>query len=851
MKTPLRSNDEKIISLKARFSLFFAVFLTSIFSVIAFSSYKQYDDIASIVATRLGLPIVKRASAFIDGDAFERLSQTLNSNDPFYEETRIKLKELKEETQCLYLYTMAPYTEKIHRFIIDGGEPGEEGFSPLGTEENIESYTHAYLKAFNTKKNETGGVNFSAELVDKWGRLSSTYSPIFNSSGDVVGVIGCDFEADDIYKMVYNRILQQIIFASFFLIIGFLMYFALLASLTKQNQHLLDLSQKMKLASESKSRFLAQMSHEIRTPMNAVLGMSELAIMELSEYGNPKASEYVTNIRQAGVNLLAIINDLLDFSKIESGNFQINLAPYELSSLLSGVLTIIQTRIEEKPIQLITEIDHTLPAVLKGDEARVRQVLLNLLSNAVKYTREGYVKFTVSCELKGNDEAMLTFAIQDSGIGIRTEDMGKLFVDFARVDPQHNKNIEGTGLGLAIARNLCRAMGGDIAVESEHGRGSTFTATLMQIITDARHIGSFDEKNALRPAPSSVRFTAPDFHVLIVDDIATNIAVIEGLIAPYKMNVSTCQSGGEAIRLIGETSFDLIFMDHLMPEMDGIEATTAIRGFGGGYFRNIPIIALTANAMTGMKEMYLENGFNDYLSKPIEINKLNELMERWVPAEKRAKAEGRETYAAAAHETNLVINGINTAYGLAATGGTEGGYLKVLETFCKDAAARLEILREAPDEKNIASFATQVHALKSASASIGAAGLSEEAARLEVAGKRGDIAAISEGLPNFREHLSATVERIRAALPPENSGDRRGGSPLLDKGALFPLKYALETEDIREIDRIMKELDASQFGDETGNIVRAIADKVLTSEFKEAARIIGDFMNSGADADEN
>ncbi|MDR1656022.1 MAG: transporter substrate-binding domain-containing protein [Deltaproteobacteria bacterium] len=389
-----------------------------------------------------------------------------------------------------------------------------------------------------------------------------------------------------------------------------------------------------KVASKAKSGFLARMSHEIRTPMNAIIGMSELSIRE---YGNPAGLNYIAEIKKAGTSLLSIINDILDFSKIEAGSLQINQAPYDFASLLNDTLTIVGMRLKEKPIQLISKIDPSLPGTLEGDETRVRQVLLNLLSNAVKYTHEGFVEFEVSGERGPGREIKLSFRIADSGIGIKPEDLGKLFDDFVRIDQSRNMSVEGSGLGLTIALSLCRAMGGDIVVESEYGKGSVFTALIIQTVSDQRSLGLIESQTALSPQPLEVRFTAPGVRVLLVDDLETNLAIMTGLLAPYKMDVSACMSGLQAVERVAKESFDVVFMDHMMPEMNGMEAVAAIRSMEGDYFRTLKIIALTANAISGMREMFLQNGFDDYLSKPIEIPKLGEILDRLIPKEKKVK----------------------------------------------------------------------------------------------------------------------------------------------------------------------------------------------------------------------
>jgi signal transduction histidine kinase/ActR/RegA family two-component response regulator len=387
-------------------------------------------------------------------------------------------------------------------------------------------------------------------------------------------------------------------------------------------------------ANIAKSQFLSTMSHEIRTPMNAVIGISELI---LREDVSARVRDYIVQIKQAGTGLLAIINDILDFSKIESGKMEIHPEKYALASLLNDIIAIIGIRLHEKSLQFKVDIDNSLPGFLFGDEIRIRQILLNLLSNAVKYTKEGYIEFKVSGEIAGKETINIQFAISDSGIGIKEEDMKSLFGNFVRFDSVKNRNVEGTGLGLAITYSLCRLMGGEILVTSVYGKGSTFTAALPQKIIDPRPIAkniSAGENQAAEQADFAISFSAPDARILIVDDISINLLVAEGLLAPYQMRIDSCESGVEAISLAEKNYYDMILMDHLMPGMNGIEATAKIRK-SKSVNPHVPIVALTADAIIGMKEMFLENGFNDYLSKPIEISNMNAVIKKWIPKEKQ------------------------------------------------------------------------------------------------------------------------------------------------------------------------------------------------------------------------
>jgi signal transduction histidine kinase/CheY-like chemotaxis protein/HPt (histidine-containing phosphotransfer) domain-containing protein len=708
--------------------------------------------------------------------------------------------------------------------------------------------------------------------------------------------------------------------------------------------------------SRSKTTFLARMSHEIRTPMNAIIGMSELALREELP---PKGREYVDNVRHAGKNLLSLINDILDFSKIESGKLEIISAEYRLASVLNDVVSIIRMRLDEKPLCFVTRIDGSLPETLCGDEARLRQILLNLLSNAVKYTREGSVTLTVygaNMDGKPGGEARikLFFEIADTGVGIKPENMARLFGEFQQFDARSNRGIEGTGLGLAIARNLCRLMGGDITVRSVYGRGSVFTAVIPQAVRDARPFaqvehpetkkvliyekrpafaesvlytidklgaactlvqdragfleqagragwrfvitspGLFDEVRetfqnqkappcaepvlvllaeygqAARPdihtlftpiqpgalanilngktddtgyheiESPGIRFTAPEARILVVDDIASNIDVVSGLLAPYKMTVDKAESGTESVEMVKKQDYDFVLMDHMMPGMDGIEAAALIRAWEASRNKKkIPIIALTANAITGMKEMFLEKGFNDYISKPIEIAKLDEIMARWIPAEKRIKsgaAVKRETFSG---EAGILIPGVDVKQGINMTGGTIEGYKKVLSLFRRDAEERLPLLREPPEPEALPLVVTQVHALKSASATIGAAEVSAEAAALEAAGKAGDRAAITEKLPEFYKGLSELTAAIGGAIrpdPADNNEENANYALFVDACSL--LKDALEAKNMKEIDRLLEEAEKAAADAETREGINTVSDKVLMGEYAEALETV-------------
>jgi signal transduction histidine kinase/response regulator RpfG family c-di-GMP phosphodiesterase len=408
-------------------------------------------------------------------------------------------------------------------------------------------------------------------------------------------------------------------------------------------------------ASNAKSEFLAAMSHEIRTPLNAVIGMSEI---ELRKNLPESSRDNIVQIHQSGSSLLGIINDILDISKIEAGGFELVPMEYETASLLSDTVNLNRVRIASKSIVFVLEIDGNFPRKLNGDELKIKQVLNNILSNSIKYTMEGTVTLSVSWEraIKKN-EALIRFAVRDTGVGIRKEDIKKLFTSYTQLDVKANRKIEGTGLGLEISKKLVDMMSGKITVESEYGKGSVFTVEIIQGIADYIPIGEETAEKLKnfsyiqeRKGEDINRSWMPYCKVLVVDDLPVNLQIARGLLEPYGLKVDSAESGQKAIELVKLTAsqgrdYDIVFMDHMMPEMDGIEATAAIRLWEkerqekdtGKLRKQIPIIALTANAVVGMREMFIEKGFNDFLSKPIDVYKLDEMLVRWIPEEKRGQ----------------------------------------------------------------------------------------------------------------------------------------------------------------------------------------------------------------------
>ena len=549
----------------------------------------------------------------------------------------------------------------------------------------------------------------------------------------------------------------------------------------------------------AKSEFLANMSHEIRTPINAVIGMNEIILRESTEArdrlpAEPEAvrgifseiSGYAGIISNAGKNLLAIINDILDLSRIEAGKLELRKEIYSLTAVLTDVCNLIRFRAEAKNLSFVVDVSGTLPDKLYGDEIRVRQVILNILNNAVKYTDTGSVTLTVtgSPRIRDPKSLDLTFAVRDTGIGIRPEEMNRLFDKFERTASADSSGEEGTGLGLAIVKNLLNLMDGSIKVDSVWGEGSVFTVTVPQGIVSDEPIGSFLDQLERTPEsaqPSHEFFRAPDARILIVDDTRMNLTVAAGLLNSTGIRIDTAASGAEALERTLSVPYDMILMDQRMPEMDGTEAMRRIRAQEGGANQQAPVICLTADAIAGARDRYIAEGFTDYLTKPIDSRALRRALVMYLPQEKIipvTEAESREAQVPAAEDRFAALRaaGIDAAQGLAFCQHSEELYRSVLREYAGGAAEKSDLLQRyysAADWKN---YAILVHAVKSTSATIGAAGLSEKALRLEQAANSGDTETLRREHAPLLDLYGETARTVLSVcgedpLPPSESGD--------------------------------------------------------------------------------
>ncbi|MDR1487104.1 MAG: response regulator, partial [Deltaproteobacteria bacterium] len=588
------------------------------------------------------------------------------------------------------------------------------------------------------------------------------------------------------------------------------------------------------------------------------IGLSELAYRD---YGALEGRSYIAEIKKAGSNLLGLINDILDFSKIESGKFTIVVAPYQINSLLADILAMASIRLQEKPLLFLTDFDDNLPRALLGDEKSIRQVLLNLLSNAIKYTKNGYIKLSVKSRPLDDKHVILKFIVQDTGIGIKKEDLPNLFGDFVRLqDRRENRYVEGTGLGLSIAKSLSNMMGGDIAVESRLGVGSVFTATFLQGIEDLRPLDAVSQVAAeSQSSRSGAAFQAPGFPILIVDDVNTNLVVASGLMAPYKFSVTTCLSGTEAINLAKTNDFKLLLIDQMMPGLDGFETLKAIRSISEAYSK-VPIIAFTANAVAGAREMLLSKGFNDFLSKPIDSRQMSTVLDKWVPMECRLTAEPPKPNIAEKPAENFSSNDLFLSLKgvpdldfdkiIKTWGDIEDKYENILYSFVKDADNFLSAVKtpaEFAGKSDISDFTIRIHAMKSVTANIGATALSEKAALLEKASTNHDVGFIkNKNLEEFLVRFARLVDNIKIIL--EQLRDKQDISLKvpIDSQQIAKLRNALQIMDIREADNVLEEIMA-QSDNVTKQQLGEISDLLLFSDFEAALALVDNLETSKTD----
>ncbi|MCI9527138.1 MAG: response regulator [Lachnospiraceae bacterium] len=519
-------------------------------------------------------------------------------------------------------------------------------------------------------------------------------------------------------------------------------------------------------ANIAKSAFLANMSHEIRTPMNAIVGLSDI-IMEESR--GRKVYGYARDIKSSSHNLLMLINDILDLSKVEAGKMELVPVEYHLKTLVNEVLNMMDIMASKRGLRLQSEFDMSIPCRYLGDEGRIKQILINILNNALKFTKEGYVKISVA-GVQGDTEDVecLSFRIEDTGCGIREEDIAGIFENFRQVDSKRNRSVEGTGLGLSITKHLVELMQGTVEVESVYGEGTVFTVKIPQKIIDPRPLLEVPEADI--PQEEKIEpFTVEGYKVLVVDDNLINRRVARTFLLSYGFEIDEAESGKEAIALVDHVCYDIIFMDHMMPKMDGLETVQIIRNECGENGKRPLIIALTANAMGGVREIFLQNGFEDFIAKPLDRKMLHATLKKWIPEEKRTASKRWMTSARADNAKyvefkDIFIEGIDTDELVGRYSGSVEDYQELLDLYCLDGKRKLTLLRELWEKRDYKTYGIEVHALKSASANVGAMKLSESAREQERAVDRGDETFVDRHVMQLLSEYEEQIECIREFL---------------------------------------------------------------------------------------
>ncbi|MDR2546242.1 MAG: response regulator [Lachnospiraceae bacterium] len=585
-------------------------------------------------------------------------------------------------------------------------------------------------------------------------------------------------------------------------------------------------------ANKAKTSFLAAMSHEIRTPMNAILGITEIQLQDEMLY--PSIQEGLLMIHDAGYTLLHIINDMLDLSKIEAGKMEIRADDYNVAGMISETVQLNIMRLGSKALDFKLDITDELPSVLFGDAMRIKQILNNLLSNAFKYTERGVISLSVSIEhLENEGYVHLIFKISDTGKGMSEEQIGKIFDEYARFTETEKDKEDGVGLGMTIVQRLISLMDGEIFIESEPDAGTTFTVNLLQGYNGSEAIDKetadklrdFDFQGRAIKGLDIIREYMPYGSVLVVDDVETNLYVAKGFLSPYGLTIDTVKSGPAAIEKIKDgNSYDVIFMDHLMPQMNGLQATGHIRALN----YDKPIVALTANALAGRAEMFLENGFNDFISKPIDIRRLNDCLNRFV-----RDSQPQEVIEAARRQKEA-----DTATKKAAV--TAYNAKELLSSFVTDAEAAFIMIEKSHQNgyhtgEDIGNYVTAVHGMKSALINTGKIDLSGMARQLELAGNEEDIVLLETETPIFLAMLRAAIESAKdeiSAIDQPISGDEEDKDLLRNKLAL--IKAACATYDRKEAKRNITELGQHAWSRETSELIKLIAENVLRGYYEEA-----------------
>ena len=601
-------------------------------------------------------------------------------------------------------------------------------------------------------------------------------------------------------------------------------------------------------ANTAKSRFLTNISHELRTPINTIMGMGEMIIREDASnvphdyYKN--VTGFAKDIRTASDSLLSLVNDILDISEIESGKVILDENDYNLKDTIVSLASTTKLGCSEKDVEFVLDMDENMPSVLYGDEPKIHRILQNILSNAVKYTNQGSVTFSAKVIEQSDDMATFVYRIKDTGMGIKDEEMEVLFSAFQTLDKVENSNIKGNGLGLDISKYFAELMGGNISCESTFGKGSTFTFTITQKIVDKTPVGSIEEKDDDTYKGAYIpRFIAPDISVLVVDDNPMNLSVIKGLLSPTKMYVVAVESGKEALTQLQDNHYNLVLLDHMMPEMDGLETLERIREFN----KTIPVIALTANYISNGVEFYTSKGFDGYLAKPVDGETLEKAIRKFLPddavmdvsEDDMLKMEVDNNNTADEYEWLNNVDGISVEEGLKYSGSREG-FIFSLKMFLDTIPDNIKTISDAFDEEDFKLYTTKVHALKSSARIIGAKELSEMAKALEDAGKAENIDFIRENNQALIDKYSSYKEILARLKPKEEVSDKEPIPPEELQDAIEAMKELVQQMDFDAMEMVLDQLKDYRLEEDAASLIKDVKKALRVFDWDKLEELLAD-----------
>ncbi|GMO53307.1 MAG: hypothetical protein Ta2G_11190 [Termitinemataceae bacterium] len=826
-----------------------AIFIvTSVFSVLvsfgaSFLIYREH--VAFVELSYRGT--LTRASKMIEAqcpllkDPWE-VKALMFQNSPDYWEMQQILSNLQESMGVSYIYILIK-SDSEGKSINESWHFLASSIYKEGTSasEILEAYT-AFTSDKFLRKAWNDKIQTYYEASDKWGNFMSTARPVV-VDGQTRCIIGVDYDINYVRNLSKPGLIALMVSLVASIVLSLLIashvrhtVLLLERGVYERTKELAEQTSLAESASEAKSRFLASMSHEIRTPMNAIMGMSELMP---TDNMNAKQRQYFNDIKKMSKSLLQIINEILDVSKIESGKMDLLPVDFELSSLFESVCSIGLFTAGSKSLEFKYYYSENLPRFLFADDTRIRQIVTNLLNNAIKYTREGYVMLSFTREHVGPRD-MLVISVEDSGIGIEEKNIPKLFSAFQQFDSRQNRGIIGTGLGLVITKELAVLMGGEVFVQSVYGRGSTFTVKIPIIEGETAKI--------LLPDSAPLVFASADTKILVVDDNSMNCTVAIGFLANHHIYPDVASSGLEAIKKVQENQYDIVFMDHMMPEMDGTVATMKIRSLEGEYYKNLPIIALSANAVGGAKDLFLRSGMDDFIAKPIEKKELNRLLLKWLPPQKIA--DKSDVFAETAHiqeeldakcfapifDALLDLDLLDIDAALAHCGGRRKAYVTILRQFCIEIDKDIKSIKKFLSKDNTNDYCIKVHSMKSSLANIGSINLSERAKSLEDASRRKDMAyciARTEGFCKDVTNLKETLLKLIIENEPKEANQEKHliNAQMLSK-ILGEIRIACEKGDSDTVEHFAAELKQVQVEDESINkILDEIKDAALSFDY--------------------